>query len=243
MRDPLDALQLDALEVDLRAEGDGREDRQLVRRVDAADVELRIGLEDSRARAPPRRPRRREARRPPSASGCSCRCRSSRPITRVIALPASPSVRALTQGMPPATAASNRSGASFASASSARACPCRAIIALLAVTTGLPAASAASVAALAGPSDAAHQLDEQVDVVAPRQGDGIVLPGVARQVDAAVAVAAAGRDGGDRDGAAGARRQQVRGWSCTMRTTPTPTVPRPAMPRRREGVMAGLRAW
>jgi hypothetical protein len=45
------------------------------------------------------------------------------PITRVISLPASPSVRAFTTGMPPATAASKRITRPASSAAIASACP------------------------------------------------------------------------------------------------------------------------
>jgi hypothetical protein len=43
--DALDPLDLHRAEVDLRAEGDGGEQRELVGGVDAAHVERRVGLE------------------------------------------------------------------------------------------------------------------------------------------------------------------------------------------------------
>ena len=76
----------------------------------------------------------------------------STPMSRVMALPASPSVSALTTGTPPATAASKRSATPAASAASASAWPWRASIALFAVTRCLPPAIAASAVARAGPS-------------------------------------------------------------------------------------------
>ena len=73
-------------------------------------------------------------------------------MTRVTSLPAKASVRDLITGMPPATAASNRKTELALSAFMASAWPWWASKALLAVTTSLPAARAASVAAFAGPS-------------------------------------------------------------------------------------------
>ena len=54
---------------------------------------------------------------------------------------------------------------------------------------------------------AAHQLDEEVDVRRTGQGHGIVEPGEARDINAPLAVALAGADGGDRDGAPGPGRK------------------------------------
>jgi glucose/arabinose dehydrogenase len=77
--DALDPLDGDTAKVDPRAEGDGGQQRQLVARVDAAHVERRVGLEIAQAASLPRTPSHRAAPRFPSGSGCSCRCRSSRP--------------------------------------------------------------------------------------------------------------------------------------------------------------------
>ena len=44
LADRLDALHVDLLEVELGAEGEARQDRELVRGIEAADVEGRIGL-------------------------------------------------------------------------------------------------------------------------------------------------------------------------------------------------------
>ena len=71
-----DALDMDGREIDRPAEGERRQDRQLVRRVDAVDVEGRDRPRRSRAPGPRRAPRRIRASPPASRSGCSCRCRS-----------------------------------------------------------------------------------------------------------------------------------------------------------------------
>ena len=52
-RHALDALDVDGLGRDARAEGERREDRELVRRVEAADVERRVGLGVAEPSAPP----------------------------------------------------------------------------------------------------------------------------------------------------------------------------------------------
>ena len=74
-RDRRDALDIDRLGVDLGAEGDRRQQRELVGGVEAVDVEGRIGL----GIAEPLRLREAlvegQARPAPSGSGCSCRCR------------------------------------------------------------------------------------------------------------------------------------------------------------------------
>ena len=88
----------------------------------------------------------------------------STPITRSSALPASPSVSALTTGMPPATAASKRSATPVASAALGERRAVRASIALLAVTRCLPPAIAAWAVALRRAVLAAHHLDDEVDV-------------------------------------------------------------------------------
>jgi hypothetical protein len=78
---------------------------------------------------------------------------------------------------------------------------------------------------------AAHELHEDVHIVAHGERDGVVLPRVGTDRDAPVLVAAARGDGGDLD-----RRPQRRAsrLACrwTIFTTPVPTVPSPAMPRR-----------
>ena len=61
---------------------------------------------------------------------------------------------------------------------------------------------------LGGAFVAAHQFDKDIHIVPFCQCDGIILPRVARQCDTAVLVAAAGRDGGDGDGATGAGLDQ-----------------------------------
>jgi len=55
---------------------------------------------------------------------------------------------------------------------------------------------------------AAHQLDEDIHIVTPRKGYGIILPRVVRDRHTAILVAGAGRDGADGDRTPGARRQQ-----------------------------------
>ena len=55
---------------------------------------------------------------------------------------------------------------------------------------------------------AADQLDDHIDIVAAGQLGSVVEPGEARQIDPALAAAVAGRHGGDGDGAPGAPRNQ-----------------------------------
>ncbi len=73
--DVADALDRDLGEVDPRAEGERRQDAELVRGIDAVDVEAGIGLGKAQRPARRRALRRTTAAPPPSASGCSCRCR------------------------------------------------------------------------------------------------------------------------------------------------------------------------
>src|SRR5690606_4295329 len=56
---------------------------------------------------------------------------------------------------------------------------------------------------------AADQLHDDVDVVAPGEIAGIVAPGDAREIDAAVATAVPRAGGGDDDGTAAARGHEV----------------------------------
>ena len=53
---------------------------------------------------------------------------------------------------------------------------------------------------------AAHHLDEDIDVVAAGEGDGVGLPGIGGKVGVAVLFRIPGRDGGDLHGAAGRGR-------------------------------------
>ena len=160
-RDVLDALDRDMFVVRPRAERDGREDRELMRGVEAADVHGGIGLGVTKAlrvgehvleRAARRfhlrqqivagavedageRARRGSRRGSPSAPSPSARRRRR---------------RLRTAAAPPCFSASAASSA-----------PCLAISALLAVTTCAPRPSAASTAALGRPVRAADQLDER----------------------------------------------------------------------------------
>jgi hypothetical protein len=61
---------------------------------------------------------------------------------------------------------------------------------------------------LGRPVLAADHLDDEIDVLAPGECHGIVLPGIGGEIDAAVAVARAGRDRDDLDRAAGAGGDQ-----------------------------------
>ena len=132
------------------------------------------------------------------------------PITRVISLPASPSVSALTAGMPPATAASKRSTAPCASAISASAWPCTAMRALLAVTTSRPIDSAASTAARAGPASPPISSTKTPMPSRRARATGSSLPAVAAERHAPVARAVPGADGGDLHRPSGAGGDQVR---------------------------------
>src|SRR3546814_11822265 len=102
-------------------------------------------------------------------------------------LPIRPSRKALTIGIPPATAASKASGALFFSASAASLAPCMASIALLAVTTPLPAFSAAS----------ADQFDDDLDFRIGRQLLGLRVPAPAAFRHVAFLAFVARRDGND----------------------------------------------
>ena len=66
-------------------------------------------------------------------------------------MPASPSVKALMTGIPPATAASNRSNLFLSSVFSASSCPLCANNALFAVTMSLPVSTAATMESFAAP--------------------------------------------------------------------------------------------
>ncbi len=65
------------------------------------------------------------------------------------------------------------------------------------------------------------------------------FPGVAGQVRVAVLRAVAGRDGGDQSTGRPARAAIRSAWAWTILTTPMPTVPRPARPRRKGAGMGG----
>ena len=55
---------------------------------------------------------------------------------------------------------------------------------------------------------AAHDLDEDINVIAAGKGDGVILPRIAGQVDAAILVLRPGRDGHNLNRASGARGQK-----------------------------------
>ena len=74
-RDRRDALDIDRVGVDLGAEGDGGQQRELVGGVVAADVEGRIGLGVAEPLGRGEALGEGEAAPAPSGSGCSCRCR------------------------------------------------------------------------------------------------------------------------------------------------------------------------
>ncbi len=94
------------------------------------------------------------------------------PITRVISLPASPSVRVLITGMPPATAASKRIERPLASASSARCLPVQGQHRLVGGDHVLAGAQRGLGGGLRRPVGAAHQLDEHIDVGARASATG-----------------------------------------------------------------------
>ena len=75
LADRLDALDVDLLEVELAAEGEARQDGELVRRVEAADVEGRVGLGVAQRLRLGQRVAERAALIGHASSGCSCRCR------------------------------------------------------------------------------------------------------------------------------------------------------------------------
>ena len=74
-RDVADALDMDAGEIDLGAEGDRGQQRELVRGVDAVDVEARIGLGIAQALRLGEHVGEVAAALAHRASGCNCRCR------------------------------------------------------------------------------------------------------------------------------------------------------------------------
>ena len=75
-RDRLDAFDRDRGRVDPRAEGERGEDGELVRGVEAADVEGRIGLGVAELLRLGEADVERQPLRSPCATGCNCRCRS-----------------------------------------------------------------------------------------------------------------------------------------------------------------------
>ena len=150
-RDVADALGIDAGEIDRPAEGDAGEDRQLVRGIDAVDVEARIGLgvaellrlgEHLGELAAALAHRRQDVVRGAVEDAVDARDSGCRRGFRA---------SVLMIGMPPATAASKASATPASSARAASAVPCSAISALLAVTTCLPCASAVSTTLRARP--------------------------------------------------------------------------------------------
>ena len=76
LRDRRDALDIDRVGIDLGAEGDRGQERELVRGVVALDVEGRVGLGIAEPLGVGEAVGEGEAAPAPSGSGCSCRCRS-----------------------------------------------------------------------------------------------------------------------------------------------------------------------
>src|SRR5581483_4710103 len=132
-------------------------------------------------------------------------------------------------GMPPATAASKLSATPRLSASTASSVPWRASSALLAVTTGLPARSAASTAALATPSSppinsTSTSMEASWARRSASSNQGMPSSGAARFLPRERAETPATSMSRP---TLRARRGPCSANSCN---SPTPTVPRPAIP-------------
>ena len=234
--DPLDPLDGDALEVDARAEGDRGEERELLRRVDAADVERRVGLGVARA----------------------LRLLEHLRVGRVLGLHPGQDVVAgavhhphepgdgvagepLGQRLDHRDAARDRRLEAQRHARRLGRLRQRLAVPgqhrLVGGDEVLAGADRRLGRRLRRPVLAADHLDDEVDVAAPRERHRVVLPGVAREVDAAVAVAASGPR--PRRSPPAARR--ARRWS--------PRGSRAAGPRRRRrcrarrGRCGAVRAW
>ena len=228
-RDRRNALDIDRVRIDLGAEREAGQDRELVRGVVALDVEGRIGL----GIAEPLRVLQAVGERqllPLHAredviagaveDAVDAREASCRP--------------ALAQRLDDRDAARDRGleverDALFFSASFASATPCCASSALLAVTTDLPAASAASTAPLRGIAVAAHQLDEHIDLGIDAQARPDRRPSAisARSTPRFLAFSApmTATTSIGRPQRAG---EQLVARCAISRTTEAPTVPRPA---------------
>src|SRR5579885_2348345 len=157
-------------------------------------------------------------------------------------LAARPSRSAFRIGMPPATAASKASATPRFSASRASSAPCRAIRALLAVTTCLPRSSAAVTSARAGSS-----LPPISSTTASISGAAASAAGSSSQrkpvrsiprsrarLRAETAVTTSARP---------ARRASSAEFSRSRRSVPAPTVPSPAMPILSGGFTGAARPW
>ena len=80
---------------------------------------------------------------------------------------------------------------------------------------------------------AADQLDHHVDLRQLCQRQGIVMPGIASEIDAAVALAIARRDGADLDRRARSAAPDPRHEAGSSLTVPAPTLPSPATAMRK----------
>ena len=147
--EPGDALGVGAVELHRDAEADRGEDGELVRGIDAFDVESRIGLRVAAAAAPPAAPLR--TLRPSRAfrERMKLLVPLMMPAIHSMRLAVRPSRTALMIGMPPATAASNATITPLRRAAAKISLPCVASSALLAVTTCLPWSIAARIRSLA----------------------------------------------------------------------------------------------
>ena len=201
--DPLDPLDGDALEIDPGPEGERGEQRELLRRVDPAHVEGRVGLGVAE-------PLRLGQHRLVGRAGLLDLGQDV--VAGAVHHPHHPgdgvAGEALGQGLDDGDAPGHR-----------RLEGERDALGLGGLGEGLAVAGEQG---LVGGDDAAPRgdgglghglgravlaadhLDDEVDVVAPGERHRIVLPGVAGEIHAAVAVARAGGDGGDLDGTAGA---------------------------------------
>ena len=159
--EPVDPRAGDLGRPHVGAEGELRQDRQLVRGVGAVDVEGRVGLGVAQLLRLAQRRRRRPARRGSS----SVRMKLQVPLTIAarlwiwLAARATPS--AWTIGMPPPTLASKATARPNCRAWAKTSGPCSASSALLAVTTSLPAARASRIRSQ-GRVGPPHRLDDDV---------------------------------------------------------------------------------
>ena len=207
-RDLGDALHIDGVGVDLGAEGEARQDGELVGGVEALDVEGRVGLRVAEAL------RVREALGEGQALGLHAR-------QDVVAGAVEDPVEArdgvagqrLAQGLDHRDAAGGRGlegerhAARLGHAGEREPVPGeKRLVGRDHVLAGLEGRLDGG---LGGPVAAADQLDDAIDLAGAGEIARVVEPAVAGDVDAAVAGAVARRDGGDAHGAAAARGERV----------------------------------
>mmetsp|Transcript_7558 Transcript_7558/g.12975 ORF Transcript_7558/g.12975 Transcript_7558/m.12975 type:complete len:458 (+) Transcript_7558:1374-2747(+) len=208
--DPLDPFQLDPVKIHLGAKGDGGQDGQFVRRIDAAHVKLRIGLQVAQTIRLGKdlgigQARRFHARQDVIA----------RPVHHTHDARDLVASEPLGQGLDHRDATGN-SGliAQGHLCGFCRLCQCLAVNGQHRLVGGnhmFARRNGRFGRVLGGTIGAAHQFDKNVHIGARGQSNGVVFPRVVGQGDAPILVAIAGADSGDLD-----RRPGARGQKCCV---------------------------